>query len=156
MPQALPPAHDQSNCHANEGLPDPICTPGVVRSTKVESICHGGSTKQYRPSSSYTTKLKVQQIGEYGYGDTNVADYEEDHLISLELGGEGADPKNLWPESRSGKYNSYVKDQVENWLHKQICSGAMTPQEAQSGIATNWKQYIPDTLADKTKRQEVE
>jgi hypothetical protein len=28
----------------------------------------------------------------------NPKDYEEDHLISLELGGAPRDPKNLWPQ----------------------------------------------------------
>src|ERR1700722_314138 len=55
------------NCKSLDGLPDKSCTPGTVRTTSLESICHGGSTKQYRPPSSYTVKLKVEQIAEYGY-----------------------------------------------------------------------------------------
>jgi hypothetical protein len=95
---------------------DPMCTPGAVRTTSVDDFCHGGSTKQLRPPSSYTTKLKREQLVEYGYADSNPADYEEDHLISLEIGGDGSDPKNLWPEPHAGKYNSFIKDKVENWL----------------------------------------
>jgi hypothetical protein len=98
------------------------CTPGVVRTTSVQSICHGGSTKQYRPPTSYTNNLKAQQIAEYGYTDTNPKDYEEDHLISLEIGGDGSGPKNLWPEAHAGRNGSFTKDPVENWLHNQICS----------------------------------
>jgi hypothetical protein len=112
---------------------------------------YGGSTK---PSSSYTTKLKREQIVEYGYEDTNLADYEEDHLISLEIGGDGSNPKNLWPEPHTGKYNSFVKDKIENWLHKQVCSGAMTPEEAQHGIATDWRQYLPEVVPISTKEVE--
>ena len=118
-------------CNSSDGLPDHSCTPGRVRTTSVESICHGGSTKKYRPPSSYTNKLKAEQIAEYGYKDTNPKDYEEDHLISIEIGGDGSDQKNLWPEAHAGEYGSYSKDQVENWLHNQICSGAMSPEEAQ-------------------------
>jgi hypothetical protein len=139
------------HCKSFGGLSDHACTPGVVRTTSVQSICHGGSTKQYRPPTSYTNNLKVQQIAEYGYTDTNPKDYEEDHLISLEIGGDGSDPKNLWPEAHAGKYGSFTKDRVENWLHKQICSGAMTPEEAQKGIATDWRQYIPQVLASENK-----
>lgn len=157
MVLAMPLARVAAGCRSEDGLPDSNCTPGAVRTTDLQSICHGGSTKQYRPPTSYTNKLKTQQIAEYGYADTSLADYEEDHLISLEIGGDGSDPKNLWPESHSGQYNSYVKDQIENWLHKQVCSGAMTPQDAQHGIATNWKQYIPDALGDKAnKKREIE
>jgi hypothetical protein len=39
-----------------------------------------------RPPTTYTNKLKAQQIAEYGYSDTSLSDYEEDHLIPLELG----------------------------------------------------------------------
>jgi len=138
-------------CHSVDGLPDAACTPGVVRATSEDDICYGGSTKQYRPPSSYTTRLKRRQIEEYGYEDTNLADYEEDHLISLEIGGDGTDPKNLWPEPHTGKYNSFIKDKVENWLHKQVCSGAMTPADAQNGIATDWRQYVPNVVRTSPK-----
>jgi hypothetical protein len=77
------------HCKSVDGLPDHTCTPGAVRTTSVQSICHGGSTKQWRPPSSYTDALKIQQIAEYQYSDTNRKDYEEDHLISLEMGGDG-------------------------------------------------------------------
>ncbi|GAC1359761.1 MAG: hypothetical protein NVSMB3_07460 [Acidobacteriaceae bacterium] len=132
-----------AHCHSVSGLPDPACTPGVVRTTDVQSICHGGSTKQFRPPVSYTEALKQQGIVEYGYTDTSLASYEEDHLISLELGGDGFSPQNLWPEPHTGSFNSFQKDQVENWLHTQICSGAMAVVDVQHGVATNWKQYLP-------------
>jgi hypothetical protein len=138
----IPPIAPQ-RCSSRGGLPDPNCTPGAVRTTDLASICNGGSTKQYRPSSSYTNKLKKQQMVEYGYVDTNLSDYEEDHLISLELGGDGSDPKNLWPEPHTGPFNSFDKDKVENWLHKQICTNAISVNDAQKGIAENWKQYVP-------------
>ena len=112
--------------------------PRSSQNTDVDSICNGGSTKQWRPSTSVTNPLKKQGIIDYGYTDTSMADYEEDHLISLELGGDGSDPKNLWPEPHEGKYNSFVKDQVENWLHVQVCkTKKMTPKEAQDGIASD-------------------
>jgi hypothetical protein len=156
MALALPPMRPASSCESKDGLPDSSCTPGKTRTTDVNEICHGGSTKQFRPHTSYTNKLKAQQIAEYGYAYTNLGDYEEDHLISLELGGDGSDALNLWPESHSGKYNSFVKDQIENWLHKQICSGAMTPKQAQEGIRTDWRQYIPDALGAKASKIENE
>ena len=57
-------------CKSIDGLPDHKCTPGAVRTTSVQSICHDGSTKQWRPPPSYTGALKVQQIAEYQYSDT--------------------------------------------------------------------------------------
>jgi len=143
-------------CHSEGGLPDRTCTPGAVRTTDVQSICHGGPTKQYRPSSSYIRRLKVQQISEYGYADSNPSDYEEDHLIAIEIGGDGKDPKNLWPERHIGPNNSYDKDRVEGWLHREICEGAMTPEQAQHGVATDWRQYIRFVRGETASRKHVD
>jgi hypothetical protein len=67
-------------------------TGAVVRRTLTQSsiddtICVSGWTATVRPPTSYTNALKAQQIGESGYSDTDPSDYEEDHLIPLELGG---------------------------------------------------------------------
>ena len=35
-------------------------------------------------------------------------------------------------------FQTKMKDKVENYLHDQVCSGAMPLQEAQTEIATNW------------------
>lgn len=129
----------KSSCTSQNGLPDPVCTPGVVRTTDVNVICNQG-TKQFRPPVSYTNNLKIQQIQQYGYTDTSLSSYEEDHLIPLEVGGDGYDPKNLWPEPYNIPNGAYQKDQVENLLHKRICDGTVTPQEAQKEISTNWEQ----------------
>src|SRR6058998_3049874 len=84
-------------------LPDKTRTPGVANPDVTQgnidqTICVSGWTKTIRPPSSYTSKLKVEQIKEYRYKDTRPGGYEEDHLISLQLGGHPTDPKNLWPE----------------------------------------------------------
>jgi hypothetical protein len=137
-----------SKCHARyidsndtqAVLPDQNCTPGVInpsvtQNNLFDTICKSGFTKSIRPSSSYTNKLKKQQIIEYGYFDNNLKNYEEDHLISLELGGDPSSPLNLWPEPH-GSPNE--KDRVENYLNDQICSGKMRLDEAQRIISGNW------------------
>ncbi len=137
-----------SKCHAVQidvldlqaYLPDSNCTPGVIDPLVTQdnidtTICHSGYTKTVRPSASYTNSLKKQQIIDYGYQDTNMSIYEEDHLISLELGGSPKDPKNLWPEP-GHSFNE--KDKVENYLHSQICSGQITLLKAQQDIVKNW------------------
>jgi hypothetical protein len=84
--------------------PDPARTPGatnpdITQENIRDTICNPRwSTKSIRPEESYTHRLKVEQIGEYGYSDSRLRDYEEDHFIPLELGGNPTDPKNLWPE----------------------------------------------------------
>ena len=131
-------------CHSINGLPDPICTPGVAdprvtQANILTTICVSGYTTKVRPSTAYTDALKVEHIKAYGYTDTNLADYEEDHLIPLEIGGHPTDPKNLWPEPRSGTYPATMKDGVENALHNKVCSGLMTLVAAQVAIGKNWE-----------------
>jgi hypothetical protein len=139
---------NSSKCHAlsvdpsdlQAFLPDPSCTPGkidtaVTQDNIATTICHSGYTKAVRPPVSYTNTLKKQQIIEYGYGDSNMSDYEEDHFISLELGGSPNDPQNLWPEPHPSLNE---KDKVENYLHTQVCSGKLTLVQAQQEITNNW------------------
>jgi len=134
-------------CRIRGALSDPNCTPGatyppVTQSTIGTTICVSGWTKTIRPPASYTDDLKVQQIAQYGYSDTSPADYEEDHLISLELGGQPTDPRNLWPQPRYGSPNATNKDKVENYLKAQVCNGKLSLADAQKGIATDWTQYL--------------
>jgi hypothetical protein len=148
-------------------LPNPRLTPGainpaVTQSNIQQTICRpGGYTRSIRPSQAYTERLKREQIREYGYPQTmghdafRLSAYEEDHLISLELGGSPDDPKNLWPEPHHviGGWGSYAKDQLENRLHSMVCHGQMPLAEAQRLIATNWiaayQRYISPTPIQK-------
>jgi hypothetical protein len=141
-PTGTPAANEA--CHSSNGLPDPICTPGVADPAVTQgniqnTICVAGYTTKVRPSSTYTDALKVQQITAYGYSDTKLADYEEDHLIPLEIGGHPTNPANLWPEPRFGAYPASKKDGVENALHARVCSGSITLASAQREIAVNWE-----------------
>lgn len=137
-----------SKCHARyleqndpqAVLPDASCTPGAVNANVTqnniyETICKSGYTKTIRPPVSYTNKLKIEQISDYGFSDTSLKDYEEDHLISLELGGDPNSALNLWPEPH-GSPNE--KDAVENYLNDQICHHNMQLEEAQKAISSNW------------------
>ena len=60
-----------------------------------------------------------------------------DHLIPLELGGSN-DIKNLWPQPDDPRPGDGEKDQLENELHHQVCSGEMSLGEAQKCIASDW------------------
>jgi hypothetical protein len=131
------------------GEPDPARTPGAVnpdvtQATIGSTICVSGWTKTVRPPATYTNRLKVEQIAEYGYADTDLRLYEEDHLIALELGGSPTDPANLWPEPWSitlpdGRdAGAHAKDTLENSLHRAVCSGSMTLAAAQAEIRGSW------------------
>ncbi|MFL6110070.1 MAG: hypothetical protein ACJ786_01765 [Catenulispora sp.] len=135
------PAADGGTCHARPGpLPDPACTPGatnpqVTQDDIATTICKSGWTSTIRPPTSVTNKLKTSGIRDYGYTDTSMSAYEEDHLISLELGGAPSDPRNLWPEP-GGSPNP--KDKVENDLNRAVCGGRVKLVDAQHAIATDW------------------
>jgi hypothetical protein len=133
--------------------PDPDITPGatnldVTQATIQDTICKSGWTATIRPPAAYTNKLKTDGITQYGFNDVNPKDYEEDHFLPLELGGNPRDPKNLWPEPYNTQINgqrmgAHEKDRVENLLKKQVCSGALTLQEAQDQIEADWyKVYV--------------
>ena len=73
------------------------------------------------------------------YGVTgSIHDYELDHLIPLELGGCPDCETNLWPQPRNVFPGAAEKDEVENYLHREVCSGALALAEAQREIAVDW------------------
>lgn len=128
-------------------LPNKKVTPGAVnpnvKQSNIQStICVSGWTATIRPPASYTTALKKKQLAnEYNYliitYGTELSSYEEDHLISLELGGDPKDPKNLFPQPWDGN-NAHKKDILENKLKKMVCSGIIKLSVAQKAIASNW------------------
>jgi hypothetical protein len=112
-------------------LPDPKLAPGVVNPAVTQAnidqtICVRGWTKTVRPPTSYTSALKVEQMREYDLKGPP-SDYQEDHLISLEMGGSPTDPRNLWPEPYP---RAAVVDKIENELNAKICSGKLTLAQA--------------------------
>jgi len=135
-----------------------VTNPEVTQANIIQTICVRGWTATIRPPSSYTDTLKRQQLKAVRFTDKNPAHYEEDHFISLELGGNPRDAKNLWPEmwgtpgtpltSRGPFPPSLVgakaKDQTENTLNTAVCNSTMTLQEAQHIIATDWFKYYRD------------
>lgn len=111
--------------------------PDVTQANIESTICVSGWTKTIRPPASYTTRLKKQQMAaRHLSGSTS--DYEEDHIISLELGGHPTDPDNLWPQPWAGTYGARKKDQLENRLKRMVCAHTITLAEAQSAIRTDW------------------
>jgi hypothetical protein len=151
--------------------PDASVTPGATNPNVTEdnieqTICVQGFTKTIRPQVAITNRIKRQQMKAYHdtvsqspplpvvgkRADTSKcvdhsADrrcYELDHLISLELGGCPDCLTNLWPEAYNPKPGAHEKDKVENFLHRQVCSGAMTLDEAQHEIVQDWYKVYED------------
>jgi hypothetical protein len=99
----------------------------VTQANIASTICKRGWTKTIRPPTDYTNALKVKQMREYGVGG-ELSDYQEDHLISLELGGHPTDPRNLWPEPYP---RASEMDGIENDLNDKVCSDELSLQQAQ-------------------------
>lgn len=124
-----------SGCIAHNGMPDAACTPGDFMPTGTKAaICKPGYAQGVR---NVPASEKNQVYAEYGIGYHYSGEFEIDHLVPLELGGSN-DIANLWPEAASPTPGFHQKDQVENYLHDQVCSGTMPLKDAQTEIATNW------------------
>jgi hypothetical protein len=118
--------------HERRLVASPTLTPGVLnpdvtQATIGQTICSSGWTRTIRPPSDFTSALKVEQMREWGLPG-GPSDYQEDHLISLELGGHPTDRRNLWPEPRP---HAEEVDKIENELNRRVCSGEITLAEAQ-------------------------
>jgi hypothetical protein len=126
-------------------LPDPKATPGDAVTGDAQPVCVSGYARRER---NVSAAVKKQVYALYGVrpstqtrnGKRVRVCCEVDHLISLELGGSN-DIKNLWPEPYLPRPGARQKDVLENWLHKQVCSGKMPLADAQRAIVTDW--YAP-------------
>jgi hypothetical protein len=139
-----------SRCVSHAGLPDLRCTPGAlnphVRQSNVNrTVCVSGWTETIRPSTSYTNRLKVQGIEDYGFEDTTLGHYEEDHLIPLSVGGSARSPKNLWPEPYKGAFGARVKDKLERLLHNRVCDGTVRLAKARRNFR-HWKRAAGESF----------
>lgn len=107
-------------------------TPGALNASVTQAnirdtVCSRGWTRTIRPPVSYTNGLKRQGMRAYGLSGSP-RDFQEDHLISLELGGDPTDPRNLWPEPYP---RAAQVDRIENELNAAVCAGKLSLADAQ-------------------------
>lgn len=141
-------------------LPDLQVTPGAVRISSKDVVC---TTKWGKDERHVTDNMKKSVYAEYGTapgegvctfqthtttkGTTAKEGCEVDHLISRELGGADA-IENLWPQPYTQHPGAHEKDWLENQLHKEVCSGKITLEEAQQEIKKDWyAAYLKRKLA---------
>ena len=152
-----PPARTKTfGCVIVHSMPDPACTPGGVdTSLTLEIIC----TQKTKERRNTTKAIDDETFAEYGLSRKGNIKYENDHHISIEIGGSDNDINNHWPQRyeneqklKAGKLSddelgAHAKDKVENWFHQRVCktwAGTAGPDEvlsladAQRMIATNW------------------
>lgn len=112
--------------------------------TKYLSRQGGGGKSVYQnlatkigPFTSVTQRIKRQMMANV---PGSLADYELDNLIPLELGGCSDCFENLWLEPYLPIPGAHQKNEVENYLHREVCNGVMPLREAQQRIAADWYQ----------------
>jgi hypothetical protein len=116
-------------------LPNSQLTPGATTAAAISEICSTHHDDVVRPVPSVLQQTVLQ---EYGMREAPSANYEIDFLISPGLGG-AQDLRNLWPEPRyNTEWNSFVKDQLEDYLHQSVCGGRISLVTARRDIAVNW------------------
>jgi hypothetical protein len=116
-------------------LPDRNLTPGATMQVTVGDVCSADRDDVIR---SVPGNLKQEVFKEYGLHDAHAEDYELDYLITPGLGG-AEDIRNLWPEPRyNAIWNSFVKDQLEEYLHESVCGGKLSLAAAQKDVASDW------------------
>jgi hypothetical protein len=124
-------------------LPNPVFTPGaidpaVTAQNLQSTVCVKGYTTKVRPDKKFTNRMKRQQLRQFNYADRNPKNYEQDHLIPLSIGGNPSDPKNLWPQPRSGAWGAEQKNDLEFVVYKMVCNGDISLADAQQRVARNW------------------
>ncbi len=129
------PRTKDSRCNVHDALPDSACTPGAIfPDVTADQVCQRGYSSSVR---NVPAEVSREVYREYGIGERTTGEYEVDHLEPLELAGSN-DIANLWSEAAEPRPGFHEKDQVENYLHDQVCGGAMSLPEAQRAIASNW------------------
>jgi hypothetical protein len=128
---------------AGVARPDRTLTPGAaLAAVTTAQLCTAGYSATVR---NVPEEERRSVFTAYGLAYPPAAGaYELDHLVALELGGDNS-TRNLWPQP-TGPLGAAAKDQLENKLHDQVCSGAMALPDAQQAMATNWysawQQYV--------------
>ena len=132
LAQAIDPAH-LPYLPTVPGLPNPLVTQDNIQST----ICVSGWTKTVRPPTSYTNKIKRALMRSLQLPG-KASDYELDHELSIEDGGDPSSPLNLWMQPYAGPWGARTKDKIETHLKTLVCSGAIPLAEAQHELMTDW------------------
>lgn len=116
-------------------LPNRNLTPGATRPVAIADICSMDHEEVIR---TVPGALQQKVFQEYGMRNVPIANYEVDYLITPGLGG-ADDIRNLWPEPRfNTTWNSFVKDQLEDYLHQSVCSRKVSLATAQKDVASDW------------------
>jgi len=111
--------------------------PAVTQANIHQTICVSGWTKTVRPPTSYTNKIKRNLMVSL-HLPGKASDYELDHELSIEDGGDPSSLLNLWMQPYAGQWGARTKDKIETRLKTLVCKGAITLATAQYELQTDW------------------
>lgn len=127
-------------------IPTEVLNPDVRPETIDQTICVAGYTASVRPSTSYTTGVKVKLLRDLG-ADADAPKYELDHIIPLSVGGHPRNLKNLMLQPWDGDEGAKRKDRLEKRLQQLVCSKQLGLRDAQAAIYGDWRGayrlYVP-------------
>ena len=106
--------------------------PHVTQATIHATICQRGYTATVRPPRTVTDDIKRRLVNGL---PGSPQDYELDHLIPIGLGGHPTSANNLWLQTWSV---AAMKDRDELRLHREVCAGRMTLEQAQHDMLATW------------------
>lgn len=110
----------------------------VTQQNLRQTICKGGYTKKVRPPTFYTDGLKQHLMALHKLAG-QPSDYELDHRIAIEDGGDPWTPENLWMQPLA---EAKLKDRLETALHKDVCAGKLSLAAAQAILMGDfWSEY---------------
>ena len=104
----------------------------VTQATIHSTICERGYTTKVCPPRKVTDAIK-QRLAAGLPGSPR--DYQLDHLIPVGLGGHPRSLKNLWLQNWP---EAAAKDRDELGLHRAVCAGRMTLEQAQHEMVEAW------------------
>ncbi len=120
-------------------VPVEVLNPDVRPDTIDQTICVPGYTASVRPTTSYTTVVKLKLLRESSTDTANASKYELDHVIPLAVGGHPRNIKNLMLQPWDGEDGAKKKDRLERRLQQLVCSKLLGLRDAQASIWTDWQ-----------------
>ena len=151
QPQVATPPSDHAVKNGYAVVPRHDITPGAIDARVTQqnihdTICTDDWVRKNMPPPSYMTPTKTKQIAAYGYSTYAVENFDLDHLVPLELGGDPTALANLWPlpwESKEAKlvpagWGAETKHALETHLRREVCSGRMSLEDARRAVAGDW------------------
>ena len=121
--------------------------PDVTEWSVAQTICVPGYTATVRPSSTYTNGVKAKLLRESGQDQSQMADYELDHIIPLAVGGHPRKLSDLQLQPWHGADSATDKDGLERRLQRMVCDRRIALADAQYCIAEDWQSCVASVAA---------